>query len=103
MDVTDAPAGDQPPAQYYTVFLATDRASGPRVPIAAERIVVVLGTDERTGLPLELSVSLRRPEGGGVHIYAIREPLAMEALWPDLIVEEVPAVNVRVVRVRYNP
>lgn len=94
----------KPAGLYYSAFLDLDRGHGVRTPIpGAERIVIVLGTDEKTGLPLELSVSLRRQEDRSVHVYAIREPPpTTRPLVPELIVEEVPAINLRKVSVRYD-
>lgn len=91
---------------YCPAFLTTEHVGGPRIPISAERIVVVLGEDDKTGLPLELSICLRRNGDGSISIYAIREP-SSDGTWrdghlPSLIVEKVPAVNVRCVSVTYG-
>src|SRR5262249_511979 len=44
----------------FRAYLTTELVDGPRVPISAERIVVVLGDDE-LGHPLELSIVLNKP------------------------------------------
>jgi hypothetical protein len=90
--------------KYYPAFITTELIEQERVAISGERIVVVLGTDEKTGLPLELSICLRNHGDAGVSIYAIKEPVLAPPLtaFPELIVEEVPAVNVRRIYVRYG-
>src|SRR4051812_48947508 len=88
--------------KHYQAFLTTALVDQARTPISGERIVIVLGVDETTGLPLELSIDLRKQEEGSISIYAIKEPALGEPkrALPDLIVEEVPAVNVRRISIR---
>src|SRR5262245_39261117 len=94
------------PDAYCPAFLTTEQIGGPRVPISGERIVVVLGEDEKTGLPLELSISLRRNPSGSISISAFREPLP-DSPWrderslPSLMVEKGPFGNERFVSVSY--
>jgi hypothetical protein len=94
------------PDAYCPAFLTTMQIGGPRVPISAERIVVVLGEDDKTGLPLELSICLRRSPSGSISICAFREPLPDspwrdERSFPSLIVEKGPVGNERFVSVSY--
>jgi len=94
-------ATSQTPSELYAAFLTTEGADGPRVPVGtAERIVVVLGQDDDSGFPLELSICLRRDDDQSVFIYAIKEPTLPLTHFPDLIVEEVSAHNVRRITVR---
>jgi hypothetical protein len=92
--------------RFYSAFLTTEGNDGPRVPISAERIVIVLGEDAETGLPLELSIPLEKLDGQRISICAIKEPtppvFEPGLLFPDLIVEEAPAINVRSVTVKYS-
>ena len=66
----------------------------------------MLGEDAKTGLPLELSIDLQKNEEGSISIHATPEKLATMAHGssfgsvPDLIVEEVPAFNVRRISIR---
>ena len=62
------------PEGFYPAFVTSSANDGPRIPISGERIVVVLGKDEETGLPLELSISLSRNAEQRLFVYAIREP-----------------------------
>jgi hypothetical protein len=91
---------------YYPVFLTTERIDGPRVAVETERIVIVLGEDEKTGLPLELSVQLRRIGNGGIALCAFREPLPegpWREPWPRLVVEKGPVENECFAIVTYGP
>ena len=87
----------------YPAYLTTEMVGGPRTPIAAERIVIVLGRD-RDGRPLELSVVLRKPpRPGRLTLYAICEPPPGDGVsFPRPVVESCPAVNVFQVSVQYE-
>jgi len=88
--------------ETYPAFITTGFGGNPpRVPISAERIVIVLGTDEKTGLPLELSIHLEKKPDNSVAIYAINESTPTGP-WPNLAVEQVLAVNSRRVRVVFE-
>jgi hypothetical protein len=94
------------PDERYRAYLATKCAGSPRIPIEADRVVVVLGEDE-LGQALEISIDLTRPTSNASHlvVYAIREPVENVATWtrwPRLIVSRVPAVNVAQVEVVFE-
>jgi hypothetical protein len=90
----------------YEAYLTTERVDGPRTPIAAERIVIVLGRDE-DGRLLELSIVLKKPaRPGKLTFYSINEPLfddSRRGFFPRPVVEPCPAVNVFQVSIRYEP
>jgi hypothetical protein len=97
---------DSTPEGLYEAYLTTERVGGTRTPIAAERIVIVLGQDEG-GRPLELSIVLKKSaHPGRLTVYSINEPLlddSRRGLFPVPVVESCPAVNVFQVSIRYEP
>ena len=96
---------DAESSDYYDAFLTKEADGGPRVPIAGERIVIVLGKDERTGLPLEVSIHLRKSQGNRLVVSAIREPFTgwgPGTHYPGLLVEDVPARNLRAISVSFE-
>jgi hypothetical protein len=94
------------PGDRFQAYLTSQLSGSARIPIAAERIVVVLGKDER-GHPLEISIDLTRPASDplSLRVNAIREPLQNTETWthwPRLHVTRVPAVNVARLRVLFE-
>jgi hypothetical protein len=81
----------------YQAYLTSKLVGSPRIPISAERLVVVLGKDEH-GHPLEVSIDLTRSpdDPPQLFVYAIRETLGnIEASthWPRLVSRDTGAVN----------
>jgi len=94
------------PRDRFQAYLTSQSVGSARIPITAERIVVVLGKDER-GHALEISIDLTRPASDplSLSVYAIREPLQNTEAWthwPRLLVTRVPAVNVAQLRVAFE-
>jgi hypothetical protein len=87
--------------ETYSAFVTT--ALG-RVPISGNGIVIVMGTDEQTGLPLELSILLEKRPDNSLTVYAIWDHMAGPTPpWPCLYVEDVPdAMNVKRLRIAYE-
>jgi hypothetical protein len=78
-------------------YLTSRLVGSPRIPISAERLVVVLGKDE-LGHPLEISIDLTRSreDPQRLFVYAIRETLGnLEEWthWPTLVVRDTGAIN----------
>ena len=88
--------------EVYPAFITTELVDQPRVPISGERIVVALGTDEKTGLPLELSISLKKRPDNSVVMYAIKEPVGVPLPFSRLIIEEGRVPNVRRITIQYD-
>ena len=97
---------DQPRdgVETYPAFTTTGLIDQPRVPISGERIVIVVGTDEESGLPIEVSISLEKRPDKSIVVYSIREPLSrpFDQFGPELTVQKAPAVNVGVIRAGYR-
>jgi hypothetical protein len=93
----------------FAAFATTSLNDGPRIPIDAERIVVVLGKDDE-GRPLEISIYLeplgRDAPKNALPVCAIQEPPPdIQSFWthsPELIIESGKTWNTCRLSVRYR-